>query len=454
MVRRVTNSAPSSKSSRLAHEQGDSSVEEVTRCICGNDEFVPTPRTKAFNASPGLYVQCETCNVWQHGFCMGFMAEKDVPNDYYCELCQPSFHRIVHRHGVVVSKYTPVVHSLDDSSTERNSNADQAENAASSPDGQNFVKSEDPSKGNSRNLSSGSQSPLESQTSHDHTQEKVEDATIIAENGVSNEQNSESQSPPMSKLAQSTEKRSKRNSGESEANGAPRNRKRRSREDEILQRVLEESAREAREAEARRRSNEGGSLNEDDKSPIEKELNGKQYVSNNDDADDQEPIARPSRSRRARTSASVVDAKKLETSKSGSAGKASRGGRNARGGGRRGARASGNTNENSQTDTASLRRTTNGVKKCKPRIPSPKTTFEEMRRRVSTILEFASKTQDEIHAEQKHGIEALQQFVTANKFDIPFKHLSKMCDRNSAYLEDLTRRLLKWEEHYGVNKSP
>lgn len=310
-------------------------------------------------------------------------------------------------------------------------------------------------------MSSGITSITESQTSNGHSKETPEegpDHTIKLENGVSHEHENEAQSPSSLKalqpsLSEDPKKRPKRSTGESEANGAPRNRKRRSREDEILQRVLEESAREAREAEARRQSVEGGSIEVDDKKLLEEEVNSRQDRDNNEDGEEQESVARPSRSRRARNTAPTADAKKLETSKPGSVEKTSRGGRAARGGGRRGARVGVNAAETNQTDSSS-RRTANGVKKCKPRIPSLKTTFDEMRKRVSTILEFASKTQDEIHAEQKHGIEALQHSVTANKFDIPFKHLSKMCDRNSAYLEDLTRKLLKWEEQFGVNKSP
>lgn len=37
-------------------------------------------------------VQCEDCEVWQHGNCMGIPSEDDCPEKYYCELCRPDLH--------------------------------------------------------------------------------------------------------------------------------------------------------------------------------------------------------------------------------------------------------------------------------------------------------------------------------------------------------------------------
>ena len=38
-------------------------------------------------------IQCEICKVWQHGPCMGFAQESDIPQgDYYCEECRPEDH--------------------------------------------------------------------------------------------------------------------------------------------------------------------------------------------------------------------------------------------------------------------------------------------------------------------------------------------------------------------------
>lgn len=40
----------------------------------------------------GFMVQCEECDVWQHGICMGIEREEDCPDKYYCELCRPDLH--------------------------------------------------------------------------------------------------------------------------------------------------------------------------------------------------------------------------------------------------------------------------------------------------------------------------------------------------------------------------
>ncbi|KAF8320709.1 hypothetical protein DL93DRAFT_2073355 [Clavulina sp. PMI_390] len=57
----------------------------------------------------GFMVQCEECEVWQHGICMGIELEEDCPEKYYCELCRPDLHPISpyvtshHRHPLPAS---------------------------------------------------------------------------------------------------------------------------------------------------------------------------------------------------------------------------------------------------------------------------------------------------------------------------------------------------------------
>ncbi|KAL0084149.1 hypothetical protein J3Q64DRAFT_1736070 [Phycomyces blakesleeanus] len=58
----------------------------VTRCVCGEQHNV------------GLMVQCESCEVWQHCDCIG-MGENDLPDHYYCDQCQPTQHSAPKPHG-------------------------------------------------------------------------------------------------------------------------------------------------------------------------------------------------------------------------------------------------------------------------------------------------------------------------------------------------------------------
>ncbi|KAI1432036.1 hypothetical protein GGR50DRAFT_634761 [Xylaria sp. CBS 124048] len=90
--------------------------DESVRCICGHDEY---PGPPPFDEDPkhgvkdtidherifaikitddlaGFFVQCEICNTWQHGACVGFTTEESNPEDveYYCEQCRKDLHKI------------------------------------------------------------------------------------------------------------------------------------------------------------------------------------------------------------------------------------------------------------------------------------------------------------------------------------------------------------------------
>ena len=71
--------------------------EEVTRCICGHQDYPGPPLSEAFNSSEsddagGLFIQCDGCSVWQHGGCVGIREESQSPDKYYCEECRPKMH--------------------------------------------------------------------------------------------------------------------------------------------------------------------------------------------------------------------------------------------------------------------------------------------------------------------------------------------------------------------------
>lgn len=94
--------------------------EEVTRCICGNQEYPGLPVSSgepskggakvysdpaAFREdATGWYIQCDSCNVWQHGGCVGIMDESTCPEEYTCEQCCPGLHDI----RTTVKGYVPL----------------------------------------------------------------------------------------------------------------------------------------------------------------------------------------------------------------------------------------------------------------------------------------------------------------------------------------------------------
>lgn len=76
--------------------------EEITRCICGHQEYPGPPLSEAFADVPdalsddagGLFILCDGCSVWQHGGCVGIVEESQSPDKYFCEQCRPKMHAI------------------------------------------------------------------------------------------------------------------------------------------------------------------------------------------------------------------------------------------------------------------------------------------------------------------------------------------------------------------------
>ncbi|KAL2360847.1 hypothetical protein RJZ56_006294 [Blastomyces dermatitidis] len=102
-------------------EEGDE--EEITRCLCGQQDYPGLPliyqdagsasatkqgmkedSTQGASGSaedmqsdePGsLFIQCDSCKVWQHGGCVGIMEVASSPDEYFCEECRKDLHKII-----------------------------------------------------------------------------------------------------------------------------------------------------------------------------------------------------------------------------------------------------------------------------------------------------------------------------------------------------------------------
>lgn len=93
----------------IEEEGGEDEEDEITRCICGQDELTNDSinpelstflkRTYKIEIDQGLFIQCEKCSVWQHGYCVGLFESHDVPDEYWCESCKPEFHILVNNDG-------------------------------------------------------------------------------------------------------------------------------------------------------------------------------------------------------------------------------------------------------------------------------------------------------------------------------------------------------------------
>lgn len=94
--------------------------EEITRCLCGQQDYpgLPPSRRNAKgrhrvpagakeNATSAksesdptsddagsMFIQCDSCKVWQHGGCVGIMDEAMSPDEYFCEKCRKDLHKI------------------------------------------------------------------------------------------------------------------------------------------------------------------------------------------------------------------------------------------------------------------------------------------------------------------------------------------------------------------------
>ncbi|KAJ5609648.1 Zinc finger PHD-type [Penicillium herquei] len=122
--------------------------EEVTRCLCGQQDYpgLPPSRREALGRSivkpepphpptdssdllsddiGSMFIQCDSCKVWQHGGCVGIMDEDMSPDEYFCEECRKDLHRIRGEpNGQRSSTYLPVVPASSPAPSSRASSQD------------------------------------------------------------------------------------------------------------------------------------------------------------------------------------------------------------------------------------------------------------------------------------------------------------------------------------------
>lgn len=87
--------------------------EEITRCICGQQEYPGPPQDADFTSAAletddagGLFISCDGCSVWQHGGCVGIIEDSLVPDKYYCEECRPKLHVLLEDSNGYVGSWT------------------------------------------------------------------------------------------------------------------------------------------------------------------------------------------------------------------------------------------------------------------------------------------------------------------------------------------------------------
>ncbi|KAJ5381680.1 uncharacterized protein N7496_004108 [Penicillium cataractarum] len=122
--------------------------EEVTRCLCGQQDYPglppsrrdalgrvgvkpeegvpPTDSSDLLSDDIGsMFIQCDSCKVWQHGGCVGIMDEEMSPDEYFCEECRKDLHRIRgESNGQRSSTYLPVAPASSPAPSSRASSRD------------------------------------------------------------------------------------------------------------------------------------------------------------------------------------------------------------------------------------------------------------------------------------------------------------------------------------------
>ncbi|KAK8858658.1 hypothetical protein IAR55_002887 [Kwoniella newhampshirensis] len=63
------------------NEGDEEEGKDVTRCVCHQEDI------------DVMMIQCDECNVWQHGECMGIWGDEEAPDEYFCEECKPERHQ-------------------------------------------------------------------------------------------------------------------------------------------------------------------------------------------------------------------------------------------------------------------------------------------------------------------------------------------------------------------------
>ncbi|TKA73045.1 hypothetical protein B0A55_08124 [Friedmanniomyces simplex] len=155
--RRSQRSQPKEEEATRAAENDEEAAgdeEDITRCICGQQEYPGPPLSEAFSGvdaqgddAGGLFIQCDGCSVWQHGGCVGIVEESQSPDKYYCEDCRPKLHdQHTDSRGQHYSNYLP----LHPDSDRKSSLSKTSDNGKKERDAGNSRASADPTTGRRR----------------------------------------------------------------------------------------------------------------------------------------------------------------------------------------------------------------------------------------------------------------------------------------------------------------
>jgi PHD-finger len=420
----------------------DEEPSEVTRCICGHAELQTNHISKgqASEIDPGLFIQCDKCQVWQHGFCVGFISEDEVPDVYFCEKCRPELHIVVQRPWGKTSRYVPHLKAKGEELHEEEDDDDDEQDEQEQTERE--IKRERRGSIGRRSRGAGSAAADEKRQATSRTASPV--------------------------TAERSSRRRTLNSRDAQY-------------EDILKRVLEESVQELKG------SGEDGSFVDNDQQEGEERTGVKQQsgrssgssgtASRQPEKENAEdiPVTRKrsdrdessedvSSSKSRRTARSVVSRTPVkrdsEKSGRGSAAMATEetdtktSAPDDDTSGASSKKKSKRTRSSRPTKTASVQKYNND--RAKPRIPQPRSTVEEMQKRVAAILEFISRTQIDIANEQSERNQLLdertnryRELFSSDDTSQNFQGLITAYKVSLESMDTLTKKLVDWEQQFG-----
>lgn len=485
--------SPESTAEPQDTEGGDEEGE--TRCIC--KELDPPDDS-------GLYIQCEQCGVWQHGYCVGISdGEDSYLEKYWCEQCKPELHHLhaVHSAGTIRSVYQPI----QEKRRQVRRNSRQKSNSNSAP-GLRLENSQHDSSNSSLRETPEKNSTDDSRDSRSRSsRSKYSAGNAIGDGGgeIDNNQennnnshyhnanddvnaNSKSENTDNSALQEDSigdgEEDDKRLNDRKRATFSAREEKH---YQWMLEKAIRESRRTSRHGEDSQEVEDGKesimesqnpdeeNLKQEEESTRLKENHGNNNRSNNSEENYtggggeqlQEPLNNFEESQGSNTSTHVAngeapvpgtgvaninatkDAPVLSRSGSMNSEDDSKKSRKAKRGPNRSNRSTGNGN-GLRASTPPKGKLELGVNKpMKPRLPSQRTSLNEMRKRVAAILEFISRTQWEL-SEDQSSRDDLVRFVENQQFVQQVDTIFESHDHTLKLMDELTRSLLLWEKRY------
>lgn len=440
----------------LEEEEGE------TRCVCG--EIEPPDDS-------GLYIQCEQCSVWQHGACVGIADGEDSHVEkYWCEQCKPELHHLytVDSTGATRSIYKPVAEKRR-LSRRSHRRAEVEPEAPVLAEPQKEEESGDVShlSSSSSGRSHGSRGKkVVSMEDKIRQVPKVDDKVMTADSGLEGLEGAEEAERRLQDRKRATFSAREEKQYQWMLEKAIRESRRTSQQEVGVKSPEEnhelgmdsgmEPVNDSREiAEQADAEIHGLELQQEDVAPAIEFNHGAlgqrvaAPVSNSASPPAQPVKDTPGLGSRSSNSTSEEDGKRRAPSRrsqriGGTSRKANRNNRNG---------AEGATNGRGRNNTAGARGDIGIDKPMKPRIPPQRTSLNEMRRRVSAILEFISRTQWEL-SESHSSKDELVRFVENQQFIEQVDSIFEKYDHSFKLMDDLTRSLLLWEKKYSRTSNP